>query len=382
MEPFSGRTASFEGRLADAGADAAALAPGPNLYYLSGFAGEADRHLLLLVTAEGERTFVVPEQYAEQVAEGTWINAVRTVPGNSPELVAEQFEREWDGSGGRLLLDDRMTVEISHRLHERLPAASFGLATEVLGPMRLRKDETEIDALRTAAAVADDVSAEIRSYGSRAIGMTEAELAVDIRAALHERGCEGVAFPVSVGAGPNGARPTQHRHGDREIRPGDPVVIDFGGVTNHYASDQTRVVVFDGDPPDGFREAYDAVLEALRRGVDEITPGMTTGEADALVREVIEARGYGDEFTTGTGHGVGLRAHEEPAVAPGGDAVVREGMVFSVEPGVYLPGEFGVRLETLVVATDDGVDPLNTSPYTWRPLDGAQSATTGDDSGG
>lgn len=366
MDRFIDRTEEFERRLADLDAVAAALAPGPNMYYLSGFAGEADRHTLLLVTEAGKRTFVCAEQYTEQAADASWMGDVRAVAANDPAQIVEGFLQTWGETEGRLLVDDAMPMELGHRLETAVE--STGLASDVLASMRMEKDAAETAALRRSAAVADEVSEEIRAYGSDAVGMTESELAAHVRARLHAKGCTDLSFPVVVAAGPNGARPTQYRHGDREIRPGEPVVLDFGGVLDHYASDQTRVVVFEGDPPAEFTDAYEAVRSAFETGVDEIEPGMTAGEADALVREVIADHGYDGAFTTGTGHGVGLRAHEPPAIEPGAETTLREGMVFSVEPGVYLEGRFGVRLETLVVATTDGVEPLNASPLTWRPL--------------
>jgi Xaa-Pro aminopeptidase len=176
-----------------------------------------------------------------------------------------------------------------------------------------------------------------------------------------------VAFPVVVAAGPNGARPTQYRHGSRSISAGEPVVLDFGGVFDHYPSDQTRTVVFEGEPPAPFPEIHGIVKDALEAGLAAAEPGTTAAELDRVVREVIEDRGYGEQFVTGTGHGVGIRAHEPPSIAPGDRTTLEADMVFSLEPGIYLEGRFGVRLETLVVLTDEGADPLNTSPYDWRP---------------
>lgn len=339
------------------------------MYYVSGFAGERDRHLALLLTADGTRTFVAPESHVGQVRDASWIDDVHAVPRNAPGDVAAGLGDVVPDSTARVRVDDAMPTGVAHRLEAELPAATFRLANELLLPLRLRKDEAERRALRRAAAKTDAVSAEIRALGDAAVGTTEAELAVEIRARLHERGATQVAFPVVVAAGPNGARPGQYRHGDRPIREGEPVVVDFGGFFGHYASDQTRTVVFGGDPPAGFPRAHDAVRDALEAGVAAAEPGVTAAELDRAVRDVVAERGFADEFVTDTGHGVGVEAHEPPTIGAGDDTTLAPGMTFSIEPGIYFEGDYGVRLETVVVLGEDGAEPLNTSPYTWGPLD-------------
>lgn len=368
MVRFSDRTRELEWRLATEGADGAIVATGPNAYYLSGFAGEGDRHLLFLVTPEGEPTFVSGEAYAGQVRDNAKLGEVLSVPDNTAASVVEGIASVLPDPEGTYLLDDRMRAAESHRLRTALPDATFDLLDDLVAPMRITKDGTELNRLRRAARLTDEVSAGIRELGAEAVGMTERELAVEIRARLHDRGAVGEAFPAVVAAGENGARPTSYRHGDREIRAGEPVVLDFGGVFDQYASDQTRTVVFDGDPPEGFVEAHGVVREALDAGVTAARVGATGGDVDAAAREVIEDAGYGEAFTTGTGHGVGLRGHEPPSITPGSEDELREGMVFSVEPGIYLKGEWGLRLETVVALTDDGPETLNDSLYTWEPL--------------
>jgi Xaa-Pro aminopeptidase len=245
-----------------------------------------------------------------------------------------------------------------------LPGAALSLSDPVLGPLRVRKDESELSALRAAAGVADDVLEAVRATEVGLVGRTEADLAWEIERRLREAGGEELAFPVIVGSGPNGAMP-HHMHDDREIRPGDPVVLDFGARVEGYPGDQTRTVVPGGDPPERFREVHDVVREAQAAGVDAVGPGVTAGAVDAAAREVIEDAGYGDRFVHRTGHGVGLDVHEEPYIVAGSDRELEPGMVFSVEPGVYLPGEFGVRIEDLVVVTADGSERLNHTDRGW-----------------
>ena len=368
-EVFEERTRRCQQRLRAVDADGVVLFPSTNLYYLSGFREDpGERHLLLFVPADGDPAFVAPEMYAGQLAEATWVEDVRTwSDGDDPLDLVRAVAADLDLDGGRLLLDDRMWALFTQDLRAALPDAEFGLASDVLEPLRMRKDDAEIEALRRAGQVADDVSVAVRELGADAVGTTEAELAREIESRLAEAGGEDVAFETIVGAGPNGAKP-HHGHGDRVIEPGDPVVLDFGAFVDGYPGDQTRTVVFDGTPPEEFDRVHRAVREALQAGVEAVEPGVTAESVDRAAREVIESYGYGDRFVHRTGHGVGLDVHEGPYIVEGDETELEPGMVFSVEPGIYLPDEFGVRVEDLVVVTDDGRERLNDSPRTWKPL--------------
>ncbi|MFB6219588.1 MAG: M24 family metallopeptidase [Halobacteriaceae archaeon] len=346
-----------------AAGEAVVLFPGPNLYYLTGFWAEpGERHLLLFLPARGDPAAVVPALYAEQLRE-TWVDDVRVWEDGEDPLDA--VESVLAGlAPDRLLVDPTMHARFTLDLRDATDAA-MGLADEVLADLRVRKDDAELDALRTAAAVADDVAREVRGLGAAAVGMTERELAARIERELADRGGEEPAFETVVAAGPNGSRP-HHGHGDRTIRAGDPVVLDFGTRVDHYPSDQTRTVVFDGDPPEGFGAAFEAVRAAQEAAVEAVEPGVAAGDIDRAARAVLEERGFADEFLHRTGHGVGLDVHEAPYIAPGNDRTVETGMVFSVEPGVYREGEFGVRVEDLVAVTADGCERLNSSTRGWR----------------
>jgi Xaa-Pro aminopeptidase len=306
--------------------------------------------------------------YDEQIRDASWVEDVRLwADGEDPtELVAELAD-EMDLRGGHLLVDDTMWALFTQDLRETLPETTFGLASEVFEDLRMRKDETELDALRRAGELADRVSVEIRELGAEAVGMTETELADEIERRLADAGGEEVAFGTIAGSGPNGAKP-HHRHGDREIRRGDPVVLDFGAYLDGYPGDQTRTVVFAGDPPEGYQQVHETVREAQQAAVEAVEPGVPAEAIDRAAREVIEQAGYGDEFVHRTGHGVGLDVHESPYIVEGNETELEPGMVFSVEPGVYLEGEFGVRIEDLVAVTDEGCERLNDSPRTWEPL--------------
>ncbi|NHN49404.1 aminopeptidase P family protein [Halostella sp. JP-L12] len=345
------------------------LAAGSNMLYLSGFSDEpSERHLLLLLPRDGDPVFVAPTMYREQIEGESWVSDVRTWDDSTgPRPILESVLRDLPFDDGTVLLDDAMWATFVLDLRSLLPDATFGLASDVLDPLRMEKDDRELSAMREAGALTDEVSEAIRTMGADAVGMTERELADEIDRRLREAGASGPAFETIVGSGPNGAHP-HHRRSDRVIEPGDPVVLDFGGSVDGYPADQTRTVVFDGSPPAEFEDVHETVHDALEAGVDAVEPGVTAESIDAAARSVIEEGGYGERFTHRTGHGVGLDVHEAPFITDGNETELRPGMVFSVEPGVYLPGEFGVRIEDLIVVTDDGCDRLNHSPRGWEPL--------------
>ena len=406
-EPYEERIRAVRDRLRDAGADALALFPSTNTRYLTGYAEEpSERHLLLFVVPDADPVFLVPELSGEQVRAASAVDDVRTwaddedpvaavgsvlselgVPGGG-DPAGDDDSGDGDSAGDsdpggddftghdsagsdaadapRLLVDDTMHARFTLDLRELRPGAEFGLASELLADLRVRKDGAEVGALRRAGEAADAVVRELRADGDEVVGTTEAELARHIEDRLAANGGAGVSFETIVGSGPNGAMP-HHTHGDRTIGAGDPVVLDFGTRVDGYPSDQTRTLVFgDESPPEGFREVHRLVREAQEAAVEAVEPGATAGEVDAAAREAIESGGYGDEFVHRTGHGVGLDVHEEPYIVSGSDRELEPGMVFSVEPGVYLSGEFGVRIEDLVVVTDDGCVRLNRTDRGWR----------------
>jgi Xaa-Pro aminopeptidase len=366
--PFKDRLHRCQDVLAEQGVEALVLFPSSNLYYLTGFDEEpADRHLLAFVTPE-DFAIVAPTMYAGQIMEETFIDHVDDWDdGEDPTAVVGDVLDRLGVSGGEVLLDDRMFALFSLDLQDALPEASFGLASEVLDDLRITKDETELEALREAGRISDEACVAVREMGAEAVGLTEAELAEQIRAEVDARGGEGFSFEPIVGSGPNGAQP-HYRHGDREIQAGEPVILDFGTRYDGYPGDQTRTVVFDGEPPAEFEEVHGIVHDALDAAVEAVEPGVTAGSIDESARSVIEDAGYGEQFLHRTGHGLGLDVHEEPYIVGGNDTVLEPGMVHSIEPGIYLEGEYGARIEDIVVVTEDGCERLNESPRTWEAL--------------
>jgi Xaa-Pro aminopeptidase len=367
VTPYERRTREAQRRLRDRGDDALVLFPSNNLLYTSGFEEEpGERHLLLFVPAEGDPIFLVPELYGEQVERESWITDVRTWADDAdPAAAVAEITAELTLDGGSILVDDTMHARFTQDLRAALPEATFGLASEVLADLRVVKDDAEIDAMRRAGEVADAVIEDLREMDEEVVGMTETELAGEIADRLAAHGGTGVSFEVIAGSGPNGAMP-HHTHGDREIQAGEPVVLDFGTRVDGYPSDQTRTLVFGGEPGERVREIHEIVREAQQAGVAAVEPGVTAAAVDAAAREVIENAGFGDEFVHRTGHGVGLDVHEEPYIVAGNERKLEPGMVFSVEPGIYLPEEFGVRIEDLVVVTEDGCERLNETDRGWK----------------
>ncbi|MFD1642244.1 M24 family metallopeptidase [Halohasta litorea] len=367
MSPSADRLAACRRRLAEHPADGIVLCPSRNLEYLTGFADEpSERALFLFLTVDHDPVFFVPELAAEQIADRTPVDDVRTwsdAEGPADRLAELCSELELDGD--RLLVDETMWARFTQLLESTLPKTTFGLADELLADLRMRKDDAELAALRAAADAADTAMTAVRDLGSEAVGMTEAELAARIDAELTTAGGAEPSFEPIAGSGPNGAMP-HHTHSNRVIEAGEPVVLDFGTRVDGYPSDQTRTVVFDGEPDDEFRTVHELVRRAQTAAIETIEPGVTAGEVDAAARDVIETAGYGEQFIHRTGHGVGLDIHEEPTIVDGSERLLEPDMVFSVEPGIYIQGAFGVRIEDLVAVTTDGCERLNTTPREWR----------------
>ena len=233
------------------------------------------------------------------------------------------------------------------------------LATDVLRRLRMIKDAAEIDALRKAGAAIDRVHARVPEF--LVPGRTEADVAADIARAIVAEGHSEVAF-IIVGSGPNGADP-HHECSDRELQAGDMVVVDIGGPYEPgYNSDSTRTYSI-GEPDPEVARRYSVLQQAQRAAVEAVRPGVTAEQVDAAARDVLAAAGLAEVFVHRTGHGIGLSVHEEPYIVAGNDLPLQEGMAFSVEPGIYFPGQWGARIEDIVVVTADGVMSVNQQPH-------------------
>ncbi|WP_149084007.1 MULTISPECIES: M24 family metallopeptidase [Microbacterium] len=343
----------------EAGLDAVIVGPGPDLQYLTGVQGDTiERLTALVVPADGAATVVVPRMELAKVRDTAVgelsLDLADWVDGEDPyALLADAA-----GAVSRVGVSDALpalhVVPIGERLGVRLE-----LATPVLREGRMIKDANEIAELRRAGAAIDAVHRRVPSW-LRA-GRTEREVAADIAEAIVAEGHRTVEF-VIVGSGPNGADP-HHEVSDRVIEDGDIVVVDIGGaVPSGYNSDSTRTYVV-GTPDPTAADRIATLVRAQQAAVDAVRPGVTAAEVDAAARSVLTDSGLGEAFLHRTGHGIGVSVHEEPYIAPGNDLVLREGMAFSIEPGIYFAGEWGARIEDIVVVTADGAERLNTAPH-------------------
>ncbi|MGW7414904.1 M24 family metallopeptidase [Streptomyces sp. NPDC054863] len=342
---------------ASAGLDALLISPGADLHHLTGYeALPLERLTCLVLPAEGDAFLVVPEleraaALASPVA-GLGIEVVGWAETEDPyALVAARLPDRT----AAVAVDNHMWAEKAFAFRAALPGARQELAGQVLGELRIRKVPAEVEALRRAGAAIDRVHSRMGEW-LRA-GRTEREVGRDIAAAIADEGHVRVDF-VIVGSGPNSASP-HHELSDRVIGHGDPVVVDIGGTTaDGYCSDSTRTYVV-GEAPPEFLRLYEVLLAAQRAQTDAVRPGITSGELDAVGRDLITEAGFGPHFIHRTGHGIGLETHEEPYIMSGSPVVLEPGMAFSVEPGIYLDGRYGARIEDIVVCTEDGGERLN-----------------------
>ena len=264
-------------------------------------------------------------------------------------------------ANGRYAISDSAWAMHLLGLQAALPGSSYVSMTAALPMLRAIKDADEIERLAAAGAAADATFEEI--VDAQFAGRLETEIAADLAALLRKHGHSEVDFTV-VGSGPNGANP-HHDAGDRRIEPGDMVVLDFGGLKDGYGSDISRTVHV-GEPTAEEREVFEVVRRAQQAGFEAVRPGVACQEVDRAARKVIAEAGYGDRFIHRVGHGIGVSTHEPPYMVEGEEHPIEPGMCFSIEPGIYLTGRFGVRIEDIVVATDDGGRRLNQTSHEMR----------------
>lgn len=355
-EVLSDRLVRAADHAATAGFGALLLTPGADLRYLTGYVAlPLERLTCLVVRGGSDPVLVVPRLEAPAAADSPvgslGLEVIAWDETQDPYALVASLVPGADAVG----VDDHMWAEKVFALRAAMPGREQRLAGAVLHDLRMRKGPEEVQALRDAAEAIDRVHEQVPQWLRP--GRTERDVAADVAAAIRAEGHATVDF-VIVASGPNGASP-HHEVSDRVIRAGDPVVVDIGGTTPAgYCSDATRTYVM-GEPPSDFVSCYDVLRRAQAAAVDAVRPGATCASVDGAARTVIDDAGYGERFVHRTGHGIGLETHEHPYVVAGNDLVLEPGMAFSVEPGIYLPGRHGARIEDIVVCTVDGVDRLN-----------------------
>jgi len=336
--------------------DALVVAPSPDLVYLTGYDPiPFERPTLLVLRPGADPVLLVPElerPLAAASSMGERLELVAWRDGSDPYGAAASIL----GESARIAVVDRLWASHLLGLQEALPGASFTAGSPLMGRLRAVKDTQELEALRRAGRAADETFRQIVELSFQ--GRSEEDVADDLANLLVRNGHLRAEFTI-VASGPNSASP-HHDPGGRTILPRDAVVMDFGGELGGYYSDTTRTVVV-VEPPEGFEPAYEVVREAQAAAVDAVRPGIETQDLDRIARSTIEGAGYGDRFIHRTGHGIGLEVHEPPYLVEGDHTILAPGMTFSVEPGVYLEGRFGIRIEDIVVVTEDGVERLNRS---------------------
>ncbi|MEX0657960.1 MAG: Xaa-Pro peptidase family protein [Egibacteraceae bacterium] len=346
-----------EATMRSMGVDALLLGPGADLRYLTAYhALPLERLTLLVARADGVHTLVVPALERPRAEDAGLPDAVTVVDFSETDdpFAVAAAALDGIGTGPRLGAGDRLWSTFLLGLQAAVPAATWIRASSVTRELRMRKAPAEVDALRRAGQAIDRVHTDVAALLRP--GRTEREVGRDIGERILAEGHQAVNF-VIVASGPNGASP-HHETGPRRLADGDAVVVDIGGTLDGYCSDCTRNYVV-GSAPDGYADAHQALEAAQRAAVEAVRPGQTAAEIDAAAREPLEAAGYGPAFVHRTGHGIGLEEHEDPYIVAGNDLELESGMAFSVEPGVYLPGRFGMRIEDIVVVTPDGCENLN-----------------------
>ncbi|WP_344176935.1 aminopeptidase P family protein, partial [Streptomyces albidochromogenes] len=343
---------------ADAGLDGVLVAPGPDLVHLTGYQPPAatERLTLLVLSADQEPVLVVPTLEAPDAEHAPGAPALTLrdwTDGKDPYAVTAPLL----DVAGRFAVSDNTWALHLLGLQQTLPSTSYMSLTSALPMLRAVKDAAELARLEAAGAAADATYEEILKV--RFSGRRESEVAAELARLLTRFGHEQVDFTV-VGSGPNGANP-HHEAGERVIERGDMVVLDFGGLKHGYGSDTSRTVHV-GEPTTEEQRVHDIVREAQQAAFEAVRPGIACQEVDRVARAVITEAGYGEYFIHRTGHGIGVTTHEPPYMIEGERQPLVPGMCFSVEPGIYLPGRFGVRIEDIVTVTGDGGRRLNTTP--------------------
>ncbi len=356
--------------MAGLGVDVLLLSLGADLPYFSGYeAMPLERLTMLVVPRDGDVHLVVPHLEAPRVVERPEVfEMVTWRDGEDPiAMVADLV-----GASTTAAIGDQTWAGFVVDLASACPGLGFRRASEVTAPIRMVKDDAEVEALRRAGAAVDRILADVQAGKVALVGRTEADVAAQIGRRILDEGHHRVNF-VIVASGPNAASP-HHEPGGRVIRADEGVLFDIGGTMAGpdevgYCSDITRCVHV-GEPPAGFAELYAVLHGSHAAGVAAATVGTPCEDVDAAARRVIDDAGYGEYFVHRTGHGIGVEAHEHPNIVAGNDLPLVAGHAFSVEPGIYVPDSWGARLEDIVVATVDGPDSMNRIDHGLAVVDG------------
>ena len=364
VEPFAATV--FRDRLSRAAAEAerrglAALliTPSSDYAYLLGYHPPAlERLTCLVIPTSGMPSLVLPrlEEPLARHKLGDLADEVQLLPWDETDDPSQVVRALLRGTTGRVGVQDQMWARFVLRLRAALDPIELVEASPSIAALRRIKNPLEIERLRAVAAAADEAMAQIT--GETLSGRTEADVSHRISELLLAAGHDTADFAI-VGSGPNAASP-HHEAGQRVIQPGDAVVLDIGGTRADYCSDTTRTA-FVGEPPADFVALYEVLREAQAAACEAVAPGVTAQAVDRAARDIIDEAGYGERFFHRTGHGIGMETHEEPYIVSGNLEPLQVGHAFSIEPGIYVAGQWGARIEDIVVCTDAGGERLNRS---------------------
>ncbi len=351
----------LESYLNELGIDAAFITNPDNVFYFSGFKSNPHERLLgVMVFKDAEPFLVCPQMEMPDAKNAGWNGDIigHTDTDNAMDIL-QLAVTERTGTLSKIAIEkSHMTVERLDAFTEAFGSMEILAVDNKINAMRVIKDEHELEILREAAELADyaiEVGASVLKEG-----ITEIEVMTEIELALKKRGVTHMSFDTTVLSGPKAASP-HGKTGDRKIQKGDLVLFDLGVVHKGYCSDITRTLAF-GEPNEEQLEVYDLVLKAELASLEAVKPGVTAAELDNAARNVINDAGYGDYFTHRLGHGLGISVHEFPSLHGANDLMIEAGMVFTLEPGIYVPGKVGVRIEDDVAVTEDGFEVLTKYP--------------------
>ncbi|WP_312649670.1 Xaa-Pro peptidase family protein [Proteiniclasticum sp.] len=322
----------------------------PSIFYLTGrWIDAGERLLVLLVKESGTPLLFINELFPEKVSSDLQFVWTKDTT-DSIGLLAEHIEEDVV-----LGIDKNWPSGFLLKLMGTLGTANFVNSSLLLDRIRAQKDEEEIEFMRAASKLNDD--AMMMLIDSLDEDMTEKEMEDTLKVIYDNLGADGFSFMPIIAYGKNGANP-HHENSHRLLKKGDSIILDIGCRKDNYCADMTRTVFF-GEVSEKAREVYETVLEANMKAIEKVRPGVKFSEVDAAARNVIEEKGYGKFFNHRTGHSIGIEVHEYGDVSSANDEVLKPGMIFSVEPGIYLEGELGVRIEDLILVTEDGYENLN-----------------------
>jgi Xaa-Pro aminopeptidase len=355
---YAARMVAVRRLMSEEGIDLLAVSPDDDMRYLLGYTPHPDERPCYLLVNSADAAFVVPSLNASDAAQHVTLPMFAYTDADGPAAALAGAAKALGGrSPRRIAVSDTMRADYVLTLQRAHPDAALALGSLVLAPLRMRKSAEEIDVLKLSSRHADQAVRD--AWAACRVGATEREIAEVAAASFKRSGSDEVLF-TSIASGPNGAFP-HHHSGTRALRAGDSVTMDLAGRLEGYASDITRMA-FVGTPTPKYVEVHRTVDAAVTAGMAAARPGALLKDVDLAARAVIERAGYGQYFVHRVGHGLGLTGHELPSVTHLNTQPIEEGMVFSIEPGIYLPGELGVRLEEIVYIAKDGAHRLSELP--------------------